>query len=147
MDNQNDLEYTNPVNIECPICNIKTFSVFEFLYSCDGKNYFKCNCSNGHISQYIIFFRAGIVVCSFVYAKDKPGFNYSAYLTSAEWKEKSDAEKIKAGWRCSNCNYLGNETTLHVHHKTYKNVGNEKPGDLIVLCRDCHSKLHDKENS
>lgn len=34
--------------------------------------------------------------------------------------------------------------TLDVHHRTYKNRGNEKFADLIVLCRACHSKHHGK---
>lgn len=39
-------------------------------------------------------------------------------------------------------NRSGNETTLQAHHRTYENRGQEQPGDLTVLCRDCHSTFH-----
>lgn len=33
-------------------------------------------------------------------------------------------------------------TKLHLHHITYKNLFNEKPEDLILLCAVCHMKEH-----
>ena len=32
---------------------------------------------------------------------------------------------------------------LHTHHKTYKNLGNERPADLVVLCASHHQGVHD----
>jgi hypothetical protein len=32
--------------------------------------------------------------------------------------------------------------TLDGHHNTYENYGNERPQDLVVLCRSCHQKFH-----
>ena len=37
------------------------------------------------------------------------------------------------------------EHKLHVHHLTYARVGNEEPGDLRVLCLQCHQKAHDRK--
>ena len=36
--------------------------------------------------------------------------------------------------------------TLSVHHKNYNNCGNEQREDIIVLCWDCHNKIHNNEN-
>ena len=35
------------------------------------------------------------------------------------------------------------QEALNTHHKTYRNLGNELPDDLIVLCREDHAKFHD----
>jgi hypothetical protein len=37
-----------------------------------------------------------------------------------------------------------NPDRLDVHHRTYERVGQEQLRDLIVLCRTCHSRYHDK---
>jgi hypothetical protein len=39
-----------------------------------------------------------------------------ALAVTPEWRERADAPKARA---------------------THENVGNEQPGDLIALCRDC----------
>jgi 5-methylcytosine-specific restriction endonuclease McrA len=69
--------------------------------------------------------------------------DYKIYLQSDEWRKKSIEAKKKVGWRCQVCNRHGDHTTLHAHHRTYQNLGHEKPGDITVLCDDCHSKFHD----
>lgn len=33
---------------------------------------------------------------------------------------------------------------LEVHHRTYERVGNERPADVIALCKACHEKHHDR---
>jgi hypothetical protein len=43
------------------------------------------------------------------------------------------------GKRCKRC---GVTKFLHVHHKTYANLGNEEPEDLEILCKDCHAEEH-----
>jgi hypothetical protein len=32
-----------------------------------------------------------------------------------------------------------------VHHQSYKRLGGEYLRDLVVLCRDCHSQVHQRE--
>lgn len=64
---------------------------------------------------------------------------YQEYLQTSEWKERAKAAKKQAGWRCEVCNARG---PLEVHHLTYAHRGNERPGELLVVCRSCHAKLH-----
>ena len=40
---------------------------------------------------------------------------------------------------CQNC---GKDYDLQVHHKTYENLGEEKEEDLLLVCKNCHSKIH-----
>ena len=73
--------------------------------------------------------------------------NYKAYIRSKEWKKKAEAAKVRAGNRCQLCNRPCSEVQLEAHHRTYERLGNELPGDITVLCRDCHqaheeSKAH-----
>lgn len=66
---------------------------------------------------------------------------YKDYLQTHHWKETRENALIKSNYKCALCNSI---VQLNVHHKTYENRGNEKPEDLIVLCRNCHAKFHDK---
>jgi len=62
---------------------------------------------------------------------------YSYYITySRRWKKKRKACYKRFGYRCALCN---SPRRLEAHHRTYKNLYNEKPGDLTCLCRDCHA--------
>jgi len=67
---------------------------------------------------------------------------YQEYLQSPEWDATRKAALKRAHYRCQLCNSNGQ---LHVHHKTYERLGTEYTSDLIVLCRGCHAKFHDKE--
>ncbi len=67
---------------------------------------------------------------------------YYEYLKTSDWKFKSTYMKNKAGWRCQlSSNHSGG---LDTHHRTYDRLFQEEPEDLIVLCRDCHAKHHDR---
>lgn len=59
---------------------------------------------------------------------------YIAY--SKRWKAKARACKKRFGYRCAICNSPRN---LEAHHRTYRNLFNEKQADLTCLCRDCHA--------
>jgi phosphoserine aminotransferase len=61
--------------------------------------------------------------------------NYSEYIQSPAWKRKATAAKKRAGNRCQVCN---GKKRLEAHHRTYDNLGHEKPEDITVLCHDCH---------
>ena len=71
-------------------------------------------------------------------------FSHAQYLQSPEWQKKRKQKLKEAGSRCQLCN-AGN-AELHVHHRTYENIGNEKLSDLVVLCKECHRKFHDIDN-
>lgn len=64
---------------------------------------------------------------------------YCQYLKSHEWKEIRDKRKKLDGKKCSIC---GSKSKLHVHHKTYDNIGREDMDDLITVCYECHRKIH-----
>jgi hypothetical protein len=65
--------------------------------------------------------------------------DYDEYITSAEWREKRAEALARAGNMCQQCGANG---SLEVHHLTYKNLGNERPEELLVLCRFCHALAH-----
>lgn len=69
-------------------------------------------------------------------------FDYQKYLNSSEWHQRANEEKEKANYRCDICGH--EDRNLHVHHRNYKRLGNEQPGDLIVLCPGCHATIHSK---
>ncbi|MDB1927190.1 HNH endonuclease signature motif containing protein [Clostridium tertium] len=75
------------------------------------------------------------------YKKESKKLEYQEYLNSPHWKETRLKALKRAGNRCQLCSSTNN---LNVHHNTYKNKGNEDLKDLVVLCRDCHAKFHDK---
>ena len=66
---------------------------------------------------------------------------YSEYLKTDHWQNLRTRMLKRAGFKCQVCNQQGQ---LHVHHRTYKNRGNEDLKDLIVLCATCHQEFHDK---
>jgi hypothetical protein len=63
---------------------------------------------------------------------------YEIYLKSPYWKAKRKEIVKLQGGICNKCdNYISD-----VHHKTYKNIGNENLEDLEGLCRYCHKVKH-----
>jgi 5-methylcytosine-specific restriction endonuclease McrA len=64
---------------------------------------------------------------------------YRLYLQTPEWRARAGTARARAGGKCQLCNTEG---ALDVHHRTYENCGNERPEDLIALCRDCHYGYH-----
>lgn len=68
--------------------------------------------------------------------------NYKQYLETNHWQNVRENKLKESNYKCQLCSKKDIE--LHVHHNTYENIGNEEMNDLIVLCKDCHSKFHDK---
>lgn len=65
---------------------------------------------------------------------------YSEYLCSEEWHEKRESVLRRDGWRC----VITSETErLHVHHISYKNVGQELPEDLVTVSKRVHDIIHE----
>jgi hypothetical protein len=64
---------------------------------------------------------------------------YAAYRQTDWWQAKRREALEVAGNRCQVCNAA---ESLDVHHRTYERRGAELPGDLIVLCRQCHELFH-----
>ena len=75
--------------------------------------------------------------------------DYRDFLNTPYWDGVRNYKLKKSKYRCQLC---GNKGVLNVHHKTYENHGREHiksvaDSDLIVLCKDCHKKFHDKLNN
>ena len=66
---------------------------------------------------------------------------YSRYLQTIHWRTVRKYALENARFCCQLCN---STERLEVHHKTYERIGNEDLSDVIVLCRACHAKFHDK---
>jgi len=65
--------------------------------------------------------------------------DYHKYLLSDEWAAiKLDLFEFR-GEICERCNSKDN---IQVHHIHYKNLYNEEPEDLLILCKDCHKEEH-----
>lgn len=64
---------------------------------------------------------------------------YSEYLKSSHWTLFKFNIFAKRGMRCERC---ASTKDINLHHKTYERIGREKPEDVEVLCRMCHSDHH-----
>lgn len=64
---------------------------------------------------------------------------YDVYLASDAWAHKKSKVMQRANGMCEGC---GDEKAQEVHHKTYKNVGDEFLFELVALCNTCHDRYH-----
>lgn len=72
--------------------------------------------------------------------------SYKDFLNTPYWDGVRNYKLKRANYCCELC---GRKGILNVHHKTYANHGSEHirsiaNSDLIVLCKNCHEKFHDK---
>lgn len=79
-----------------------------------------------------------------IVAKYIKQMEYSEFLSTPYWHTISDHMKQISKHKCQIC---GAKSNLNVHHSTYDNHGYEHrssvmKSDLIVLCQDCHEKIH-----
>jgi len=66
---------------------------------------------------------------------------YLDFLNSNFWKEK---RKWILKAHNNMCNKCGSDKSLQIHHLNYFTVGNEGGDDVIVLCKSCHEKEHER---
>ena len=66
---------------------------------------------------------------------------YKKYLKTQHWDITKQLALERAGYKCQLCS---SKESLNVHHNTYENRGEEKDKDLVVLCKVCHAKFHNK---
>jgi predicted HNH restriction endonuclease len=70
---------------------------------------------------------------------------YSDYLKTGHWLAIKKKKLRQTRFMCEEC---GGKERLQVHHKRYKNnkgksiLYNERMRDLIVLCENCHKRIH-----
>ncbi|WP_341940346.1 HNH endonuclease signature motif containing protein [Microbacterium sp. LWH10-1.2] len=69
--------------------------------------------------------------------------NYRAYINSAAWRATRErywnSKLSKECWVCDAPRSKG----MHLHHRTYKNLGNERLMDLVPVCPACHDLIHE----
>jgi 5-methylcytosine-specific restriction endonuclease McrA len=65
---------------------------------------------------------------------------YKDYLKSDEWADIRAVVIEIHGSICQSC--LEKTRYPQIHHLTYKNLYNEEPEDLTLLCKKCHEKTH-----
>lgn len=72
---------------------------------------------------------------------------YREYLASPHW-QATRREMLRTQAECNQCyipRWLANlrdGQDFNVHHRSYVNLGNERPEDLEVLCHRCHQLEH-----
>ena len=69
---------------------------------------------------------------------------YDEYLKTLHWQYVRKAALKRAKYTCQSCSAVN--VPLHVHHKSYYRRGHERRTDLIVLCEDCHKRVHNIKN-
>lgn len=67
---------------------------------------------------------------------------YSEYLRSNEWKEKRKIMLDLVGNKCEACGCTKN---LVCHHWSYDKVWYEPLHHLFILCENCHTEYHSKQ--
>ena len=72
--------------------------------------------------------------------------SYKDFLQTPYWDGVRNYKLKQSGYCCELCKSRG---ILNIHHKNYENHGLEHiesiaDKDLIVLCKSCHEKFHDK---
>ena len=67
---------------------------------------------------------------------------YRAYIQSNAWRAVRerywDSKMPKNCFGCNKPRHKG----MHLHHRTYKNLGNERLMDLVPVCKECHEDIH-----
>lgn len=66
---------------------------------------------------------------------------YETYINSSAWASKRKLVLARDDYTCVRCQKR-RLRGQHVHHLTYRNLGNEPLGDLVTLCEDCHTREH-----
>ena len=82
--------------------------------------------------------RKKVVVC-----KDtgETAYSYQEYLLTNHWRNKRKLIATMADYRCEICKKKIT-TGFHIHHLSYKHIGNEQTKELMFLCPDCHTAIH-----
>ena len=71
---------------------------------------------------------------------------YKKYIQSKEWQAvRKRFWESKLPKNCFVCGELDGKMDLH--HRTYKNLGNERLMDLVPVHRNCHFEIHDLHRS
>lgn len=70
--------------------------------------------------------------------------SYAAYLRGEHWRAFK-AAFVPRRTRNHNpvCEFcLAGHKRLDLHHRTYKRLGAEQAADVVLICLDCHARVH-----
>lgn len=86
--------------------------------------------------------RKKVIVC-----KDtgETAYSYQEYLLTTHWRNKRKLVATMADYRCEICKKKIT-SGFHIHHLSYKHIGNEQTKELMFLCPDCHTAIHSKKS-
>jgi 5-methylcytosine-specific restriction endonuclease McrA len=132
----NEKNVWNETAIVCPICKLEFVSA-QLESAESGVIKIKCYCENDFRHSWIIKIVSGkghseiFIEPLYIIHRE--------YINSKKWKAIKSI-KLEEQDVCENC---GIDTDLHVHHKHYNTLGFESMDDLMVLCANCHKKLHE----
>ena len=70
---------------------------------------------------------------------------YKEYLKSLRWQGLRSKRLKLDEYTCQDCSKELTTTNAHVHHLTYKRLGDERMSDLVTLCRSCHELRHGRK--
>lgn len=67
---------------------------------------------------------------------------YQDYIASRAWR--ATRERYWSSKLPQTCYVCGASRSpgMHLHHRTYKNLGNERLMDLVPVCPTCHELIH-----
>jgi hypothetical protein len=68
---------------------------------------------------------------------------YSEYLSSTHWQNlRAELITLRSA-RCEICLAVG--VRISLHHRTYERLGSERHEDIILVCPECHDRIHASE--
>ncbi len=76
------------------------------------------------------------------FVKIPKSLSYRSQLETKQWK---DFRKLIFSQRGKRCEMCGATTNIQIHHLQYitgRKAWEYTPNDVMVLCRDCHKKIH-----
>jgi len=69
--------------------------------------------------------------------------DYRAYIQSSAWRRvRARYWASKLPQTCYVCD-AARSPGMHLHHRTYKNLGTERLMDLVPVCPTCHDLIHE----
>lgn len=66
--------------------------------------------------------------------------DYASYIASHRWRTNA-ARLRELAVAQGKCRLCSREQPLEAHHRDYDNLGNERDGDLVALCGECHHEV------
>jgi len=73
--------------------------------------------------------------------REETEVDYSTYLCSEHWLALR--KKLMSRKAHQYCRVCLSTSSLELHHRTYKRIGNGDERDVIAVCRGCHQEIHD----